>query len=497
MITLAGLARSLSAELLACWPSGAGATVADTAVADTAVADISHDSRRITAGAVFACLPGAVTDGHRFVSEAVAAGAVGLLAQEARQAASAGVPCLMVPSVREALGPAAALVHGSPSQRLDLVGVTGTNGKTTTVRLTAELLRAAGRDPVEIGTLTGALTTPEATDLQRALAAGVARGASEAVVEVSSHALAQQRVDGCRFKVAAFTNLSRDHLDFHGSMEQYFAAKARLFTDGLADSAVVDVTGPWGRRLADEISSRGLMPLTTFSLDDVEVLASDASSSTFRWRGQKVLLPLAGAFNRANAVLAAELALHSGLTPAETAEHLAAARPVAGRFEPVDAGDGQDFRVIVDYAHTPDALSVALRTARSLTEGRLIVVFGAGGERDRGKRREMGAAAERLADLVCITSDNPRSEDPREIIDEIAAGMSREPERREPDRRLALRHCLSAARRGDTVLVAGKGHEPYQVIDERVLAFDDRDVLRQELARLARSRQPRTAEAGR
>ncbi len=487
MITLGELACSLSAELLIPQDS--------TAAEATAVVDVSHDSRRTTPGAMFACIVGATVDGHRFASEAVTAGAAALLAEHPESAQVAGVPCLLVPSVRGALGPAASLVHGSPSQQLDLVGVTGTNGKTTTVRLTAELLRAAGHKPVvEIGTLSSTLTTPEATDLQRMLAAGIARNASKAVMEVSSHALAQHRVDGCRFKVAAFTNLGRDHLDFHGSMEHYFQSKARLFTDGLAESAVVDVTGTWGRQLAEIITSQKLMPLVTIDQNAVEVLRSSAESSVFRWRGQIVTLPLAGAFNRANALLAAELALQLGLTIKDIVSSLAAAEPVEGRFEPVRTNEGQDFRVIVDYAHTPDALSVSLQAARSFTEGRLIVVFGAGGERDQGKRREMGAIADQLADLVIVTSDNPRSENPLQIIAEITAGMRREPELCEPERRLALSHALAAARRGDTVLVAGKGHEPYQVIGDQTMAFDDRDVLRQELSRLSvsqtRSKEP-------
>jgi len=492
MTTLVELARSLSAELL--HPLGADAEAA----ASVSVADISHDSRRVTPGTMFACIPGSSADGHSFASEAVAAGAVALLVQHRQHAADAdavaGVPALLVPSVRKALGPAAALVHGSPSQHLDLVGVTGTNGKTTTVRLTAELLRAAGRKTVEMGTLTGALTTPEATELQRTLAQGVTAGAAAAVVEVSSHGLEQHRLDGCRFKVAAFTNLGRDHLDFHGSMERYFLAKERLFSDGLAESAVVDVTGAWGRRLAEIISSRKLMPLTIIDLNTVKVIESAAQYSIFRWRDQTVKLPLAGSFNQANALLAAEMALQLGLSIAEVAAGLAAVRPVPGRFEIVETQDGQDFQVIVDYAHTPDALATSLQAARSFTEGRLIVVFGAGGERDHGKRSEMGAVAEQLADLVIITSDNPRNEDPHKIMQMIADGMKREPELSEPDRRCALRHSLKAASRGDTVLVAGKGHERYQVIGDRTLAFDDREVVTQELAHLTASGETRRSE---
>ena len=476
MIGLGELARALGVEMVA--PGDPSHPPGPSATASTAVRDVEHDSRRVGPGALFACVPGAATDGHRFADEAVSAGAVGLLAE---RPVPSSVPCLVVESVRSALGPAAAAVHGHPSRSLDVAGVTGTNGKTTTVRLVAGLLRAAGRDATELGTLTGGLTTPEATDLQRALARGLSGGATAAVVEVSSHGLVQRRVDGCRFRVAAFTNLGRDHLDFHGSMEDYFAAKARLFSRDLAEQAVVDVTGEWGRRLAAMAASE--IPVVEVDQRRIEVIDADARSSTFRWRGQTVTLRMAGAFNRANAVLAAEVAAALGMETATAAAGLAEAAPVPGRFEPVHAG--QDFAVIIDYAHTPDGLAVALGAARSLTEGTLTVVFGAGGERDRGKRPEMGAVADRLADRVIVTSDNPRSEDPAEIISEIVAGMSRAPERCDPDRRLALRHAVSEARPGDTVLIAGKGHETSQTIGRDRLPFDDRDVVSEEIARLA------------
>ena len=486
MTALGELARSLGADLVP--PSEARGPQDASGAASTSVDDVEHDSRRVGPGALFACVPGAVHDGHRFAAEAVAAGAAALLVERPVPAA---VPCLVVGSVRRALGPAAAMVHGHPARRLDLAGITGTNGKTTTVRLAAGLLRAGGREPVEIGTLTGALTTPEATDLQRTLSVAADRGASAAVLEVSSHGLAQHRVDGCRFRVAAFTNLGHDHLDYHGSMDDYFEAKARLFTPELTDSAVVDVTGLWGRRLVETVGSE--MPLVTVDQRAIELLGADARSSVFRWRDQVVTLPLAGAFNRANAVLAAEIALLLGQSPDAIADRLADAAPVAGRFEPVHAG--QDFAVIVDYAHTPDGLAASLEAARSLTEHRLTVVFGAGGDRDRDKRAEMGATAERLADRVIVTSDNPRSEDPREIINDIIEGMSRNPDLTEPDRRRALRHAVATARPGDTVVIAGKGHESRQIIEDRALVFDDRDVVSEELERLA-ARAP-AGEAGR
>ena len=472
MTSLGELARSLQADLLA--PGDSGISEA----ASTLVSDVEHDSRRVGPGALFACIPGAACDGHGFAADAVAAGAAALLVE---RPIPATVPCLAVESVRRAVGPAAAAVHGHPSRRLDLAGVTGTNGKTTTVRLTAGLLRGAGRDPVEIGTLTGALTTPEATDLQRILAEAVSRGSGAAVAEVSSHALAQHRVDGCRFRVAAFTNLGHDHLDFHGSMDDYFAAKARLFAGGLAEQAVVDVSSSWGRRLADAVASE--IPLVEVDQRDIEILDTDARSSVFSWRGHTVSLPLGGAFNLANAVIAAEIAVVLGLRPDAVAAGLADAAPVPGRFESVQAG--QDFAVVVDYAHTPDGLAAVLQAARRLTERCLIVVFGAGGDRDHRKRPEMGATAERLADRVIVTSDNPRSEDPEQIIDDIIEGMNRAPDVRDADRRLALRHALANARRGDMVVIAGKGHETSQTIGDLRLDFDDRDVAREELERLA------------
>ena len=478
MISLGRLARELGADTVG--PGDPSRRQDRSQAASITVRDVEHDSRLVGPRSLFACVPGEAYDGHRFAGDAISAGAVGLLAERPMPE---GVPCLVVESVRAALGPAAAAVHGHPSRRLDVAGVTGTNGKTTTVRLLAGLLQAAGTGAAEIGTLTGTLTTPEATDLQRALASALHRGASAAAVEVSSHGLVQHRVDGCRFRVAAFTNLGHDHLDYHRSMEGYFAAKARLFTSELADRAVVDTTTEWGRRLADAAASE--IPVTEVDQRQIEVVEADARSSTFCWRGHRVTLPLSGAFNRANAVLAAEVATALGMEPADAAAGLATAAPVPGRFEPVQAG--QDFAVIVDYAHTPDGLTAALRAARSLTEGSLTVVFGAGGDRDRDKRPEMGAAADRLADRVIVTSDNPRSEDPEQIISHIVEGMSRAPELCDPDRRLALRHALSVALPGDTVLIAGKGHETSLTIGSERLPFDDRTVASEEIERLASS----------
>ena len=488
MMLLGELARLLDARMVAAGGFGESASgcrqdPGAAAVNAVALNDVEHDSRRVGPGTLFACIPGRVTDGHRFAGAAAAAGAVALLAE---RPVRTELPVIAVPSVRRAVGTAAAAVHGNPCEHLQLVGVTGTNGKTTTVRLLAGLLARVGSDVAEIGTLTGTLTTPEATDLQRTLAGAARRGAGAAVMEASSHGLAQHRLNGCRFRVVAFTNLGHDHLDFHGSVEDYFEAKARLFSRDLTEQAVIDVSTGWGRRLA-LLAARDL-PVTEVDRSAAETVAADAASTLFRWRGHTVKLRMGGSFNQANAVLAAETAVALGLTPAEAAEGLSAAAPVPGRFEAVDVG--QDFAVLVDYAHTPDGLAAALRAARAVTGGQLTVVFGAGGERDPSKRPVMGAVAEELADRVILTSDNPRGEDPARIIDEVAAGMSRPPARREPDRRRGLRCALAAAGAGDTVVIAGKGHETSQTVGDRVLSFDDRIVAAEELERLAGRPQP-------
>ena len=466
MIGLNQLARAVNATVMG------GSSPADPEVA---VIDVEHDSRSVRPGELFACIRGADCDGHDFAGEAVRRGAAALLVEAP---VPGPVPNLVVPSVRAALGPAAAEVHGHPSRRLDLIGVTGTNGKTTVVRLLAQILEAAGRPADEMGTLTGARTTPEATEIQRRLSCSVAKGKRAVAMEVSSHALAQHRVDGCRFRVAVFTNLGRDHLDYHKTPEAYLAAKARLFTPDLSERAVV-WTGPdAGRRLA----AAATVPVTEVGLDEVQVLELKPASSRFRWRGMAIEVPLSGRFNINNAVLAAEAAMALGVDPAAAAGALAAAAPAPGRFEIID--EGQDFNVVVDYAHTPDALRAVLDAAREITGRRLWVVFGAGGDRDRGKRPGMGRAAA-AADRVVVTSDNPRSEDPDRIIAEIVKGMDRPPYLKEPDRRRAIRGAITGARGGDVIVIAGKGHETTQTIGSETIVFDDREMAREELARLA------------
>lgn len=437
---------------------------------DAVVTSTTHDSRAVRPGGLFCCVPGARADGHDHAPAAVAAGATALLVE---RPLGLGVPEVRVASVRRAMGPVAATVAGHPSRQVPVLGVTGTNGKTTVVALLDAVFAAAGPGAATIGTLTGARTTPEAPELQDRLAAAVAAGAAAVAMEVSSHALDQHRVDGTRFAVAAFTNLSPDHLDHHGTMEAYFAAKARLFTPDLAERAVICTDSPHGRLLVDS----AVVPTTGVGLADAEDLELGPAGSRFRWRGTAVELPLPGAFNVRNALVAAEVALAVGVAPEVVAAGLAALAPVPGRLERVDAG--QPFAVVVDYAHTPDGLAQVVAALREVTAGRVLVVFGCGGDRDPSKRPLMGTAAA-AADRVVLTTDNPRSEDPGAIIDAVRAGIPPDTDLAvEPDRRSAIALALAEARPGDTVLLAGKGHETTQTIGDRVLPFDDRVVARE------------------
>jgi len=441
--------------------------VGDLDVVD--VTGIVHDSRAVTDGALFCCVPGAAVDGHDFADVAVDAGAVALLCERELPAAVAQA---IVNSTREAMGPAAASFHGHPSRALEVVGVTGTNGKTTTTHLLRSVFEAAGRHAAVIGTLTGARTTPEATELQQLLASMRDDGVQSVAMEVSSHALAQHRVDGAWFRVGVFTNLSRDHLDFHHSMEEYFEAKASLFTRERCAHAVIDVDDEWGRRLVDRVQ----IPWEPYSLDDVTGLEVGVRSARCRWEGVELRVPLGGAFNVSNALAAAVTARALGIDTDAISAGLAAAGPVPGRFAPVDAG--QPFSVIVDYAHTPDGLEQVLRAARAVAAGGAVsVVFGSGGDRDPSKRAPMGEVAARLADRVVLTSDNPRGEDPNTIIEAVRRGI-KDPSsvQIQPDRRRAIDLALRDARPGDVVVIAGKGHETTQTVGDEVLPFDDREV---------------------
>lgn len=435
------------------------------------VGEAYADSRLVQPGALFCAVPGAITDGHDHARAAVQAGAAALLCE---RALDLGVPEVIVSSAREAMGPLAAELSGRPAEDLAVVGVTGTNGKTTTIHLIGTVLGAIGESCGLIGTLTGARTTPEAPELQRRLAAMRAEGRSTVAMEVSSHALDLHRVDGTRFRVAVFTNLSRDHLDHHGTMAAYFAAKARLFEPGRCDVAVCNTGDPYGRLLFDAAQ----VPAVGFHIDDAEDLELRADGATFTWRGVRVEFGLAGRFNVANALAAATALEQLGYRPDQIAAGLSGSGPVPGRFERVD--EGQGFLAAVDYAHTPDGLAQVLETARELAgTSRVVVVFGAGGDRDVTKRSDMGEVAARLADVVVLTTDNPRHEDPDEIIAEVRNGMEEPLELAvEPERDRAIAAGVAAAKRGDVLVVAGKGHETTQIIGEQVRTFDDRDVLR-------------------
>ena len=392
---------------------------------DLAVPTITHDTASVRARGMYACLRGAHHDGHSFAAVAVAAGASSLLVDHYLRSADVGhVTQLVVDDTRLALGPVAAAVNGDPSTSLRVVGITGTNGKTTTSMLLAAILRAAGDPTSVIGTLSGVHTTPEAPLLQARLAELRDRGDRSVVMEVSSHALALHRVDGTRFDVAVFTNLGRDHLDLHGTVEEYFRAKALLFQPGRAVVGVVNVDDRHGRLLVDAAP----IEMVPFSIDDVSDVDVTASTLAFTWRGERVSAPLGGTFNVMNALAAATAAAAMGIGIEAIVTGLGTADTVPGRFERITvAGTPLSLDVIVDFAHTPDGLEEVISAAAALVDdrGRVIVVFGAGGDRDRPKRPEMGSTAARLADLVILTSDNPRSEDPASIIDEIVAGDPR------------------------------------------------------------------------
>jgi UDP-N-acetylmuramoyl-L-alanyl-D-glutamate--2,6-diaminopimelate ligase len=468
----------------------------------------AYDSRKVGPGTLFFCVPGEKSDGHDFGPAAVAAGAAGLVVERELELDVAQV---VVDDARAAMAPIAARFYGDPTAELQVVGVTGTNGKTTTAFLVREILEAAGTQCGLLGTVKQVVggaeeeverTTPEAIDLQATFRRMLDRGDRACAMEVSSHALALHRCDTIRFEVALFTNLSQDHLDFHTDMEDYFASKRLLFELG-PNVAIVNADDEYGRRLA------GQFDCWTFSTEAREAdflardVSFDASGATFtvtcrppdreRTDAERVLplggewavsTRLPGDFNVANALGAFAAAVSLGVEPKAAIAALEKAAPPPGRFEPVE--EGQPFAVFVDYAHTPDSLENVLLAARRLTRGRVISVFGAGGDRDRDKRPKMGRAVARLSDLVVITSDNPRSEDPEAIVAEVAAGAEEGAALEvEPDRRAAIALALGRAQPGDTVMIAGKGHEQGQEFaGGRKISFDDRDVAREELRKL-------------
>ncbi len=464
---------------------------------DVEIVSVTHDSRQTRPGDLFCCIRGASADGHRFAPEAVDAGATALLVE---RVLGLPVPQIRVENVRRLIGPVAAHAEGDPSAAMRVVGITGTNGKTTTAHLVGEIARAAGETADVIGTLTAARTTPEAPELQRLLAEMRARGVTTVAMEVSSHALAQHRVDGTRFAVVGFTNLSRDHLDFHGSLDGYFEAKARLFSPDFGSAAVVNVDDPRGPELAARARAAGLA-VRTFALDaddtrsDVDVrivgIRTDSTGSEgtlIAAEGSEAIrISLLGRFNVENAAAAAAISLSAGLPLAAIGAGLAGATPVKGRMERIERG--QPFTVLVDYAHTPDALERLLIAGHELTgsTGRVVVVFGCGGDRDRGKRAEMGRVAGLHADVVVVTSDNPRSEDPAAIAAGVVEGVASTAIRPvlELDRRNAIRFAIGEAGPGDVVVIAGKGHESGQTTGTQTVPFDDSVVALEELESLA------------
>ncbi|MFF2081943.1 UDP-N-acetylmuramoyl-L-alanyl-D-glutamate--2,6-diaminopimelate ligase [Kitasatospora sp. NPDC058162] len=481
------------------------------------VTGVTHDSRAVRPGDVYVAFPGANHHGAAFAGQAAAAGAVAVLTDPAgaELAAPAGLPLLVVDRPRARMGELAAIVYGHPSERLLMLGLTGTNGKTTTSYLVEGGLRGAGRVPGVIGTvemrvgeerIKSERTTPEATDLHAILGVMAERGADAVTMEVSSHALVFGRTDGVAYDVALFNNLTPEHLDFHPDMEDYFQAKARLFQPGKSRHGVVNLDDEYGRRLAAEAK----IPVTTFSATGdagADWRAVDVQlgpiGSTFRvvgpdGAGADASVPLPGPFNVANALAAITVLVAAGLPLERAVAGVAAVPGVPGRLERVDAG--QPFVAVVDYAHKPDALQAVLASLREVTKGRLHVVVGCGGDRDPHKRGPMGAIAARLADTALLTSDNPRSEDPLAILASMLTGASAVPEAERgavlvvPDRAEAIQLAVARARAGDTVLVAGKGHELGQYVRDEIRPFDDREVLRESIARTTADRGDRGVE---
>jgi UDP-N-acetylmuramoyl-L-alanyl-D-glutamate--2,6-diaminopimelate ligase len=435
------------------------------------VLDLVYDAGHATPGALFFCVPGARADGHEFAAEAIANGAVALVVE---RVLPVEVPQVVVADARAAMAVAADEFFGRPTAELAVAGVTGTSGKTTTAFLLYAILAAAGRRPGLLGTVEARVggerrgvqrTTPEAIDLQRTFREMLDAGDRSCAMEASSHAAELHRLDRVRFAVLVFTNLSQDHLDFHGDMESYFEAKRRLFREGTP--AAVNLGDEYGRRLAEELPGA-----VTFGPGGE--LGLDALAG--------IDLKLKGRFNVENALGALVAARLLGIGDEAIARGLESVRGVPGRFETVE--EGQPFTVVVDYAHKPDAVEKVLRAARELSKGRVICVLGAGGDRDRGKRPLMGRIASELADLVVVTSDNPRSEDPQAIIDEIVAGAVTEVDV-ELDRAAAIARAVERAREGDVVVIAGKGAEQGQELADRTIPFDDRDVARDALRALA------------
>lgn len=466
------------------------ADVDATVDGDAAVGGLSYDARHVAPGDLFCCIRGANADGHEFVGEVAAAGAAAVLVDREIEV---DLPVARVLDVRSSLGPIASTFFDHPSRALRIAGVTGTNGKTTVTYLLEAVVTAAGLRPGLLGTVRYRVgdddrpaerTTPEAVDLQRLLAEMRSISTDVVAMEVASHALDYHRVDATRFACAGFTNLSQDHLDLHGDMESYFAAKARLFDVAFTPTAVINVDDPYGRRLAELVDGPDVM---TYALSGAEICCASAPELSATGTRVRVSTPtgdldvdtrLVGVFNVSNVLCAIGMAVALDLPLDAVASGIEGVEGLPGRLEVID--EGQPFAALVDYAHTPDALEHVIDAVRGLTSGRLIVVFGCGGDRDRDKRPLMGAVATRTADLTVVTSDNPRSEDPDRIASEIVVGAEAGGGDYTVvlDRREAIAAAVSQASAGDVVLVAGKGHEQGQTFADRTMPFDDREVTR-------------------
>ncbi|MHB9105738.1 MAG: UDP-N-acetylmuramoyl-L-alanyl-D-glutamate--2,6-diaminopimelate ligase [Armatimonadota bacterium] len=492
MPTLQSLIRNISVTVLG-----------DSAVEIT---DVCYDSRKVQRGDLFACLPGTKTHGHQYIPDVVAAGAAALLVEDAA-VVPAGLPAVVAADSREALAWISAAFFGNPAEAMTLVGVTGTNGKTTVTTLLQHILQAAGHPTGLIGTMAYHIgdrvlkapnTTPMSRDLQELLALMRDAGLTHAVMEVSSHALCQHRATGCRYAAVAFTNLTQDHLDYHGTLEAYREAKLELFGNPRYQPAnghmisVINADDP----SAAIFSEHALGPVRQFGLNDGDyrtaelVLRPDGSDFTLiHPRGATtVTVQLVGSFNVSNALAALALAIELGVDPAVAATAVAEVPPVDGRFQRVPGSGNGKPTVVVDYAHTPDGLEKVLSTAHEIAPGRVVAVFGCGGDRDRTKRPKMAAVTGQWARAIIVTSDNPRSEDPLCIIDDILAGFRPEDRPRvqvEPDRARAIRLAITSASPDDLVVLAGKGHEDYQIFADRTIHFDDREEAARVLAELA------------
>lgn len=459
------------------------------------IGDLAYDTRNVSRGALFFCVAGERVDGHDLAWEAVERGAAALVVE---RPLDVSVPQLVVADTRAAMAVAADVFFGEPTKELEIAGVTGTNGKTTTAFLLRSILDAAGHRPGLVGTVewmvggerrSAPFTTPEAIDLQRLFREMIKSGDRSVALEASSHGASLRRLERVRFDALVFTNLSQDHLDLHGTMEAYFQAKRALFAGAHPPPAAVNVGDEWGRRLASDLDDLHRAPLITFGLaEEAEVRPDDleqtAEGSRFRAAGLEITTPLRGIFNVENALAAVAAGLLLDLDEDAIVTGIERVAGVPGRFETVD--EGQPFVVVVDYSHKPHALDTVLLAARELGEGRVIVVFGAGGDRDRSKRPLMGKVAADRSDVAILTSDNPRSENPLTIIEDVLQGAGTDVEI-DPDRRSAIGRAISLAEPGDVVVIAGKGHEQGQEVDGVVHPFDDREVAREALATRART----------